>query len=125
MTKTTEFQIRDNAESTLKSIINRLTTVGNMPVSLNKRIEDTKRGRLQKVLDWFAGIKEEPPRTYYVIETDDTLLIDGRYDLEEVARQLKRVIRPGDSCSITEIDEECSVVNSYAITYDGAVLKGA
>ena len=124
MTRTTEFQIRDKAEPTLKSIVNRLSTVGNMPVSLNKRIEDTKRGRLQKVLDWFAGIKEEPPRVYYVIETDDTLLIDGRYDLEAVAEQIKRVIKPGDVCSITEIDEACDVIHSYTITYDGVILKG-
>ena len=124
MIRTTEFQIRDKAEPTLKSIVNRLSTVGNMPVSLNKRIEDTKRGRLQKVLDWFAGIKEEPPRVYYTIETDDTLLIDGRYDLEAVAEQIKRVIKPGDACSITEIDEACDVIHSYAITYDGVILKG-
>ena len=123
-TITTKFQIREGSEPMLMSILSRLTTVGGIPITFGKEtIMPLKRNALQKISDWFSGTKQDEPKTLYRIEVEDIILIDGRLDAYELAYSLKRVVKRGETISLTIIDSSCNnEVTSYSITSE-CILK--
>lgn len=116
MMTTTPFHIKPGMEPIFRSIYERLTTTGGRPIELITLVQSVPhRSWIKKVIDWFSGVTYKEDTTY-VITSNDTVLLDGRLDVDEIAHQLKRIIAPNDVMTLTDIDESSGDVTAYTIT---------